>query len=130
MYLLEGNTGSGKTTLLKLIEKELPQFTTVTEPVNSWHSKSIGNESLLENFYKNTSRWAYTMETFTLITRIKEQSKLQKNSSSPKIMERSIYSGYYCFAKNCYLQGNMTNIEWHIYNSWFQFLIKKIFVLS
>ncbi len=125
MYLLEGNLGAGKSTFLSLLQKHLPYLQTVTEPVTTWHS-SKSEESLLDHFYKDTPRWAYTMELFTLMTRVKEQLKEQESfkiHSLPKIMERSLFSGYYCFARNGYEQGFLTYEEWTAYNEWFTFLV-------
>lgn len=127
MYLLEGNLGAGKSTMLALINKYLPHLQVVTEPVNSWHNQN-SQESLLDHFYKDTPRWAYTMELFTMMTRVKEHIKEQeffKENYTPKIMERSLYSGYYCFAKNGYEQGFLTYEEWTAYNQWFEFLVTK-----
>ena len=117
MFLLEGNMGSGKSTLLHLIKKHLPHIEVIQEPVDKWH----GND-LLMHFYKDQQRWAYTMETFTLLTRVKEHLK-EQNKNPHKIMERSIYSGYYCFAKNGLLQGTLSKDEWVIHNEWFEFLV-------
>lgn len=124
MYLLEGNMGAGKSTLLKLIAHHLPHLPVVTEPVNHWHSKDHST-SLLTHFYKDQKRWSYTMEKFTLMVRVKEHLKELKEQESKKIMERSIYSGYYCFAKNGFKQGCMTEIEWNAYNEWFHFLVAQ-----
>ena len=125
MYLLEGNIGAGKTTLLNLIHNHIPSLEIVTEPVAAWSIDQQG-KSLLTEFYNNTQRWTYTMETFTLTTRIKEYVQEQKNSNSLRIMERSIYSGYHCFAKNGYLHGFMTDLEWHAYNQLFTFLVSYL----
>lgn len=124
MYLLEGNMGAGKSTLLKLIQEHLPELEVVFEPVNSWHDDNHG-ESLLSHFYEDQKRWSYTMEKQALITRVQEYLKEQKENNFKKVMERSIYSGYYCFAKNGYLQGAMSDVEWRAYNTWFEFLIQK-----
>ena len=124
MYLLEGNMGAGKSTLLSLIKQHLPHLSVVTEPVDCWH-KSDRGASLLGHFYQDQQRWSYTMEKFTLITRVREYLKESRQSTTHKIMERSIYSGYYCFAKNGYLQGAMTDAEWSAYNLWFEFLVKE-----
>jgi deoxyadenosine/deoxycytidine kinase len=76
---------------------------------------------LLKNFYDDTPRWALTMELQSLQNRVKDH--LYQQEQSPLIvMERSIYSGYYCFAKNGYEQGFLDPMEWYIYNSWFQFI--------
>jgi deoxyadenosine/deoxycytidine kinase len=119
MYLIEGNIGAGKSTFLQLINNNLPHLNAVFEPVNVWQKEEHGR-SLLQNFYTDTPRWAYSMETFTLINRIHENSKI--NDRNVAIAERSIYSGYYCFAKNSYLKGFMSNLEWGMYKQWFNFL--------
>ena len=93
----------------------------IFEPVNVWHTNEHG-KSLLQNFYSDTKRWAYTMENFTLINRVFENSKIKSENPHTTIAERSIYSGYYCFAKNSYLTGFMERVEWNIYEKWFQFL--------
>lgn len=121
MYLLEGNIGAGKSTFLQLIKQHLPQLEVIFEPVNVWHTNEHG-KSLLQNFYSEPKRWAYTMESFTLINRTFENSKIKLNSACATLAERSIYSGYYCFAKNSYFNGFMDRIEWNIYEKWFQFL--------
>ncbi len=125
MYLLEGNIGSGKSTFLQLIKQHISSVKTVTEPVAAWHHSEHG-QSLLGQFYADQKRWSYTMETFTLITRVHELLKEQETETNlPKIMERSIYSGYYCFAKNGYTQGAMNPLEWKAYSQWFNFLVEK-----
>ncbi len=122
MYILEGNIGAGKSTFLRLLSQQMPQVEAVTEPVNNWQSTIYG-QSLLTNFYKNPKRWAYTLELLTMICRVEEHLKEQKNRDGVKVAERSIYSGYYCFAQNSYAQGFMTDLEWQMYQQWFSFLI-------
>lgn len=125
MYILEGNIGAGKSTLLKIIKKHLPHIMVIQEPVNQWMTNKNKQESLLEHFYQSITRWSYTMETATMFSRIQEHIKVQQNPHPFKIMERSLYSGHYCFAKNGYLQGAMTPLEWEIYTSWFTFLVNQ-----
>lgn len=124
MYILEGNIGVGKSTFLTLIKKHLSHIEVLTEPVNDWSKQQYG-QSLLEDFYKNTSRWAYTLETLTMICRSKDHMREQQNPNPNRILERSIYSGHYCFAQNCFKTGHMNRVEWSIYNEWAQFLLHK-----
>ncbi len=121
MYLVEGNIGAGKSTFLQLIKQNLPQLNVIFEPVNVWHTNEQG-KSLLHSFYSDTKRWAYTMESFTLINRTFENNQIKLSSMHATLAERSIYSGYYCFAKNSYANGFMENLEWNIYKKWFEFL--------
>jgi deoxyadenosine/deoxycytidine kinase len=120
MYIIEGNIGSGKSTFLKLVSEHFPHISPVFEPRHHWQDE--GGDSLLTNFYQNPKRWAYTLETLTMVCRVREHQKWH-NSPAPVVMERSIYSGHYCFAQNDFDNGFMNAIEWDTYNQWFNFLV-------
>jgi deoxyadenosine/deoxycytidine kinase len=122
MYILEGNIGAGKSTLLDLIKTYLPYLEVVQEPVVTW-SDSNTEHSLLAQFCGDMQRWSYSMETYTMFCRIQEHLRVQAAKNPFKIIERSLYSGNYCFAKNGHLQGFMSDLEWNIYSKWFDFLV-------
>lgn len=122
MYILEGNIGAGKSTFLRLVSEHIPQIKPILEPINNWQT-SVYGQSLLANFYQDPNRWAYTFELLTMNCRVQEHLKEQQNVDPIKIVERSVYSGYYCFAYNSYTQGFMTETEWRMYQQWFSFLI-------
>ena len=122
MYILEGNIGAGKSTFLKLIAQHMSDISIALEPLHNWQSAVYG-QSLLTNFYQNPPRWAYTMETLAMMCRVQEHLKDQATSNSQLIVERSIYSGHYCFALNGYANGFMTELEWQMYTALFNFLI-------
>lgn len=124
MYILEGNIGAGKSTFLNKIKESLPELEVLTEPVNNWTNQIFG-QSLLENFYKETSRWAYTLENLAMIHRVKDHIEIQNKKNSKIVIERSIYSGHYCFAKNSFANGHLSNLEWEIYEKWGNFLLKN-----
>lgn len=124
MYIIEGNIGAGKSTFLNLIGQALPYISTTTEPLHNWQ-KQVYGQSLLTNFYTAPTRWAYTIETLTMICRFQEHihEQQKQNPFVISLMERSIYSGHYCFAKNGYIRGYMNELEWAMYNQWFTLLI-------
>ncbi|MFH1831273.1 MAG: deoxynucleoside kinase [bacterium] len=124
MYILEGNIGVGKSTFLRLVSQHCPDITTVQEPVASWASQDHG-KSLLGQFYQNPTRWAYTMETLSMVTRVKDHVSHQVNPDTRRIMERSVYSGHYCFAINGQQNGFFHDIEWFVYSQWVDFLLHK-----
>jgi deoxyadenosine/deoxycytidine kinase len=122
MYILEGNIGAGKSTFLQLIKKYMKDIDVALEPLHNWQKKVYG-QSLLTNFYQDAKRWAYSLETFAMICRVKEHIKDQAQENQNRIIERSIYSGHYCFAVNGYKHGFMSDSEWELYQQWFNFLI-------
>jgi len=121
MYIIEGNIGAGKSTFLRLLGKYLPYIAISPEPLHNWQNQMYG-QSLLTNFYQDPQRWAYTLETLTLLSRVKEHCAEQGRVGCV-VFERSVYSGYYCFAKNSYACGFMSDLEWHAHNTWFNNLI-------
>lgn len=124
MFIIEGNIGAGKSTFLKLIAESLPSLSVNLEPVNNWQ-KQIYGQSLLTNFYENPERWAYTFETLTMMHRVQEHVTLQKRKKPFTLLERSVFSGHYCFAHNSYTQGFLNHMEWKIYTQWFDWLVQK-----
>lgn len=124
MYILEGNIGVGKSTFLKLLTKHCPEIAVIQEPKDNWASNEHG-QSLLENFYKDPRRWAYTIETLAMVTRVKDHSMQQTNPNPNRLMERSVYSGHYCFAYNDHASGYLSDLEWEVYSRWVDFLVHK-----
>ena len=121
MYIVEGNIGAGKSTFLRLIEQSLPQVSIAYEPMDRWDKKESG-QSLLAKFYEDPKRWTFSMETFAMVCRVRDHLKRQ-HEEPLTVIERSIYSGHYCFAKNGYLHEFISEAEWHVYERWFKFLI-------
>ena len=73
---------------------------------------------MLDLFYKNPKRWAYTFETYTLLTRLLDhQIHVAEQNTGFVISERSPYSGRYCFAANTHDQGYLSDLEWSLYQS-------------
>jgi deoxyadenosine/deoxycytidine kinase len=121
MYFLEGNQGVGKSTFLKLVTKHLQHIEIQLEPLENWQKKRHG-ESLLKNFFDDISRWSYTIDTFTMMCRVREHLVNQQHTNLNRLLERSIYSGYYGYAMSGYVSGGMSELEWQLYNEWFDYL--------
>lgn len=124
MYIVEGNIGTGKSTFLEVIKRERPDIEVIFEPKDLWNSTRYG-KSLLENFYNNTKRWAYTIETFAMICRAQEHIREQNNPNHKRLVERSVFSGHYVFATNDFHQGFLNKLEWDIYNKWVNFVLRE-----
>lgn len=119
--VVEGNIGAGKSTFLKLLNSYLA-IQPVFEPHQKW--QNIDGDNLLDKFYKDTERWAYTFQTYAFISRIMEHDHYLKHSSNQVlILERSVFSDRYCFAKNSYEMNVMNHLEWQLYKEWFAWLV-------
>lgn len=120
--IVEGNIGAGKSTFLRLIN-DLLDVHVVYEPHDQW--QDIGGENLLDAFYKDKNRWAYTFQSYAFITRIKAQEQADASSSKTvQILERSVYSDRYCFAKNLFEMGDMSPLEWKLYQDWWGWFVR------
>jgi len=113
MILFEGNIAAGKSTVgRRLAESELFGF--VEEPVGAWQQDF--DENLLDLFYRDTNRWAFTFQLAAFTTRAKTWSEvLAILDHRNVVLERSIYCDRFVFAKNCYQSGLMKKTEWQLY---------------
>lgn len=121
VYIVEGNIGTGKTTFLKILES-FNEHEVIYEPVDVWtQHKDTDGKNILEKFYTDFKRWAYTMQSFAFKTRFEAQSKPQ--TKKIRFIERSVFTDYFVFAHNCFLTNLMTKLEWCIYKQWFKNLL-------
>jgi deoxyadenosine/deoxycytidine kinase len=123
--ILEGNIGAGKSTMLQLLSG-LPSVALIPEPTAKWQHVNQ-QENLLDLFYKDTPRWAYTFQTYAFLTRLQAvlEYRARNRQDAVHVLERSVYCDRFCFAKNCFEQGLMTALEWHIYQEWFLWLVES-----
>lgn len=126
IFFVEGNIGTGKSTFLSLIKKYYPQFQVIYEPVDVWTSlvdKSGCN--ILQYFYDDPERYAYAFQSLAFFSRMEKFSEIDP-SKKAVFIERSIWSDCNVFAKNCFLQGTLSDIEYKIYNLWFSWAENSI----
>ncbi len=113
VILLEGNIAAGKSTVGKSL-KESGMFDFIEEPVDAWQSGFASN--LLEAFYRDMKRWAFTFQTMAFLTRAKTwQEGLALTNHSRVVLERSLLTDRYVFATNAYRLGAMSEVEWQVY---------------
>jgi len=142
---IEGNIGVGKSTFTSLLEKKINSSLLVPEPVDLWlnikETKQVeqvdgvnGETNILQLFYSDIQRWAYTFQNMAYITRsmliedsIKNTIKLnQINGETSKIikyifLDRSLGTDRYVFEKMLYDDKKITEIEHQCYNLWCNF---------
>jgi deoxyadenosine/deoxycytidine kinase len=148
---LEGNIGAGKSYLLSALRQLHPEWVFIDEPVSFWQSlKNDNNESLLEVFYKDQSRWSYTFQNCALLSRFSNiettvtdySNKIsQENISNGKndnnirkpvvfITERCLDTDHEVFAKMLHADGQLDSLEFDLYERWFALLMQTATPLS
>ncbi|XP_038070208.1 deoxynucleoside kinase-like [Patiria miniata] len=118
--IIEGNIGCGKSTLLKHFGQK-DNVEVFPEPVDKWRDNR--GENMLELFYQDPSRWSFAFESYNQFTLLQEH-QAQPNCRI-KMMERSIYSGKYCFIESLYESEKLQTPEYNVLTEWFDWLIKK-----
>jgi len=129
---LDGNIGAGKSTLLAEIRNKLHDVHIVDEPVGQWTAlKNAEGKNLLELFYEDKKRWAYTFQNCAILTRLKNiQDAVENLDSTMKepqviITERSVLTDKHVFAEMLRDGGDIDPLEWELYESWFNIFGKK-----
>ena len=119
---LDGNIGAGKSTLLEEVRKAMPEVEVVVEPVGEWLTlKDDNGKSLLELFYQDKRRWAYTFQNLTILSRLKAiRDVLRTTTKSVVIMERSVLTDRYVFAEMLKDDGLIDELEYQLYLKWFE----------
>jgi deoxycitidine kinase len=127
VFFIEGNIGTGKTTFCKQIENlHLENVQVIFEPVDEWeNTKDSNGKNILQHFYNDMSKNCYLFQSNAFITRFNALKKID-SSKQFVFVERSMYSDKNVFAKTCHENNMMKDIEWTVYNKWFDTLIGNL----
>ena len=120
---IEGNIGVGKTTFIKKLKTHI-NGDYIEEPVDEW-CQIIDPESknnFLKIFYEDKKRWGYTFQNMAYITRMQKIISTLKNTKNKYIFtDRSVETDMNVFACMLRDDGNISNVEWEIYEKWNKF---------
>lgn len=111
-----GNIGVGKSTLVEKLSERLG-FQPYYEPV--------AENPYLVDFYKDMKAWAFHSQIFFLSHRMASHFELLMNPSSV-VQDRSVYEDAEIFAKNQYLQGNISERDYATYRDMFELFITML----
>lgn len=123
---VEGNIGTGKSTLIRILKEKYghnKKIVFVEEPLNKWlELKDSDGENILKKFYNDQHRWSYSFQMNAFITRSKSIVEANPNDNLV-IVERSVLTDRSVFAKLLYESGKISELEWNLYNEWFNWLL-------
>ena len=130
---IDGNIGSGKSTIIeKLIEihennKQKIKICFLKEPVDIWSGiKNENGNNILELFYKNKGKYSFSFQMVAYISRLVSIKEKLKEDYDIIVCERSVYTDRNVFAKMLYNYGIMEEINYKIYNMWFDEFLKDL----
>jgi deoxyadenosine/deoxycytidine kinase len=120
---VEGNIGVGKSTFTKLLLDNIPSTEIVSEPVDMWlEVKNADGKNILQTFYDDIERWAYTFQNMAYVTRMIKIERTIRNSNCDNIfLDRSIDTDKHVFENMLWKQNKLQQIEHETYNLWCDF---------
>jgi len=129
---IEGNIGSGKSTLLESLREKFQNAENIfflKEPVEDWETirDSSGN-TMLQKFYAHQKKYSFVFQMMAFVSRLALLKKMIETIDPKKntiiITERSLYSDRYVFAKMLYDDKKIEDVEYQIYEKWFDTFVK------
>lgn len=127
---IEGNIGSGKSTIMKYLASNFTSFAKengknvkicyLQEPVDIWNNFTDKNNiNIIENYYKDQKKYAFPFQMMAYISRLSQLKKALNENYDIIFTERSMYTDKNVFAKMLYDDNLIDEIEYKIYNEWF-----------
>ena len=131
LFAVDGNIGSGKSSRvydLKEFLKHDPSFIFLQEPVDDWKTiKSEDGTSILEKFYGDQDKYAFSFQMMAYISRLALLRKtIRENPHCHIVTERSIFTDRNVFAKMLYDDKKIEGINYQIYLKWFDEFVNEI----
>jgi deoxyadenosine/deoxycytidine kinase len=123
---VEGGIGAGKTTIIEHLENMYMNDNTVKflrEPVSIWESiQDSTGENILQKFYKDTKKFAFTFQVMAFVTRLSMIRKIIKENPDCKVIisERSLEADCHIFAKMLFDDGLIDEINYKIYLKFYE----------
>tara|TARA_X000000368_G_scaffold365490_1_gene311740 strand:+ start:5874 stop:6584 length:711 start_codon:yes stop_codon:yes gene_type:complete len=129
---VDGNIGSGKSSIIKYLQNNFEKFCNdntsqnykicfLQEPVAIWESiidKNDG-ENIIQKFYNDNHKYAFAFQMMAYISRLKLLKDALSQDYDFIITERSILTDKNVFVTMLYKQNIINEIEYTIYNKWF-----------
>ena len=124
---IEGNIGAGKSSFLTALKSSIGdnllgrQVIFLQEPVDEWQNiKDKNGVDILTKFYGDQEKYAFKFQMMAYISRQAMVRKaMRENPNSVIISERCVFTDRKVFAKMLYDAGKIDDIEFKIYNNWF-----------
>ena len=123
---IEGIVGVGKSYLITQLKENLKEIDSrpvifLQEPVDIWTSVRDSDATILEKFYSDQQKYAFSFQTLVLVTMAKLlRETIAENPNAIIITERSIFSSKEIFVDSLFDTNMIESIDYEIYQMLFQ----------
>ncbi|KAF8098107.1 hypothetical protein N665_0273s0008 [Sinapis alba] len=129
-FCVEGNISVGKSTFLQRIANETIELRDlveiVPEPVDKWQDVGPDHFNILDAFYSEPQRYAYTFQNYVFVTRLMQEKESASGIKPLRLMERSVFSDRMVFVRAVHEAKWMNEMEISIYDSWFDPVVSAL----
>ncbi|CAH8359417.1 unnamed protein product [Eruca vesicaria subsp. sativa] len=129
-FCVEGNISVGKSTFLQRIANETIELRDlveiVPEPVDKWQDVGPDHFNILDAFYSEPQRYAYTFQNYVFVTRLMQEKESASGVKPLRLMERSVFSDRMVFVRAVHEAKWMNEMEISIYDSWFDPVVSAL----
>uniref|UniRef100_A0ACD5TFP3 Uncharacterized protein n=1 Tax=Avena sativa TaxID=4498 RepID=A0ACD5TFP3_AVESA len=129
-FCVEGNISVGKSTFLQRIANETIELRDlveiVPEPVAKWQDVGPDHFNILDAFYAEPERYAYTFQNYVFVTRVMQERESSGGIKPLRLMERSVFSDRMVFVRAVHEAKWMNEMEISIYDSWFDPVVSSL----
>ncbi|KAL3017886.1 hypothetical protein AAZX31_06G303300 [Glycine max] len=129
-FCVEGNISVGKTTFLQRIANETIELRdlveVVPEPISKWQDVGPDHFNILDAFYAEPQRYAYTFQNYVFVTRVMQERESSVGIKPLRLMERSVFSDRMVFVRAVHEANWMNGMEISIYDSWFDPVVSSL----
>lgn len=108
---IDGNIGVGKSSFIKFLDP-IAKVLTLREPLEKW--TDISGVNLLERMYLNPKEWAFSFQTYVMLTMFQHHL----HPAPRKILERSLESANKIFLRAHHIYQHVCTTQMNILDQW------------
>ena len=132
---IDGNIGSGKSTFVHYLKSHYDdpnnchgqRICFLQEPIDIWNTiTDKDGKTIIECFYADPEKYAFSFQMMAYISRLATLKKELKTNPDFIITERCIFTDRNVFAKMLYNDEKINEIDYKIYNAWFDEFVDDI----
>ena len=128
VFSIDGNIGSGKSTFVNKLKAYYAnpknccgkKIGFLQEPIDIWNTiRDTTGKTMIECYYADPKQYAFAFQMMAYISRLATLKEELKNNYDIIFSERCLLTDRNVFAKMLYDDGKINEIEYQIYNKWF-----------